>query len=112
MKLLLNILFERLHRKVFDSVYIHDDFRHKDNQLTKLDFLNEKLYNYLCKYFVGWRFSLKINLPFVKRYERYEPKKLDLLNCEFKDLGVWNKLIYSIRYELKKQPKWKELSLK
>ena len=105
MKIIANILFERLHRKVYDRIYIHESLRHKDNQVTEQDLKNERLYNKLFPYFIGWRFSLKINLWWVKKYRRYEPKKLDLMNYEFNKLSVWNKFIYSIRYEFSIQKK-------
>lgn len=97
MNLLLNILFEKLHRAVYDKVYIHDSYRHHGNQLTKIDLLKEKLYNFILPYFEGWRYSLKINLPFVKKYQRYEPKNLDLLNYEIEKLNLWNKKVYRLR---------------
>jgi len=103
MKLLLNIFYERLHRKVYDKIYIPDVYRHHGNQLTDIDFRNEKIYNYLSPYFIGWRESLKINLWFLDKYKRYEPKQLDLMNYEFDKLSIWNKFIYSIRFELKKR---------
>lgn len=105
MKLLANIWFEKLHRKVYDRVYLHESLRHKDNQITVKDLKNEKLYTKLMPYFEGWRFSLKINLWFIKKYRRYEFKKLDLMNYEFNKLSIWNKFIYSIRYEFYQQKK-------
>mgnify|MGYP003644168817 FL=1 len=100
MKLITYILYERLHRYIYDKFYIHDDYRHKDNKLTNLDFLLEKLYCKITPYLRGWRYSLKINLWFISRYERYEPRKLDLLNYEFENLNIFNKFIYSLRYQL------------
>lgn len=97
MKLLANIWFESLHRKVQDKVCIHHTLRHHGNQLTKIDLIRNDVYNYLAPLFYGWRFSLRINLWWVKKYQRYEPKRLDLLQYEYERLSTWNKCVYRIR---------------
>lgn len=94
MKIIANIWFERLHREVYDNFYVQKQVRNLEKWEKK-----ECLYNKLLPYFKGWRLSLKINLWFIKKYERYEPKKLDLMDYEFDQLSLWNKFIYSFRYE-------------
>lgn len=76
MKKILNVLFEKLHRYVFDYCYqsINDERgkskyneKNKSNKLENYNTRIKTIYNALCPYFIGWR----DNLPKQKKYIRY-----------------------------------------
>lgn len=82
MKLIGNILFEKLHRFVFDYYYqsTNTDFGLPTkyisaNRSNKLERYNKKIsiiYNWLCPYFTGWRKSLLKKYPNKPKYQRYK----------------------------------------
>ena len=101
MKLIFNIWFEKYHRFVFDNYFIHDTIRRNNSNIKSLKILVlSKFYFLISPLFKGWRFSLKINLPNDRRFLRYEPKKLDLLDYEFNHLNSNLKIKY-LQYKLK-----------
>lgn len=101
MKILANILFEKLHRYVYDyhlqstnedwGRYTSYKQANRNNKFEKYNKHFYKLYQFLEPYFVGWRFSLKLNFSKKKKYFRYEPKNFNLLDYEIKKLNWWNK---------------------
>ena len=82
MKLILNILFEKLNRFVFDHYYqsTNTDFGLPTkytiaNRHNKLEKYNKKIahfYNWCCPYFVGWQESLLKKYPDKPKYQRYK----------------------------------------
>lgn len=85
--ILLYILFEKLHRYVFDYCYQsqntdwgkHTPYK-EANKRNKLEKYNKKivaLYNYLYPYF--YKFRYKLCLYFPNKYRRYSPSKLQNL---------------------------------
>lgn len=82
MKTLANIIFEKLHRYVFDYYYqsTNTDFGlptkyRSANRHNKLEPFNEQIsnfYDFLCPYFKGWRDDLVKKYPNSKKYERYK----------------------------------------
>lgn len=96
-----NIWFEKLHRYVYDNHYVQDAFKLR---LTKKDkikiYFAVKLYKIIYPYFEGWRFSLKITFPNERKYIRYEPKVLDLMDYEYRQLNKDLKLKY-LEFKLK-----------
>mgnify|MGYP003651115264 CR=1 FL=1 len=82
MKLLLNIIFERLHRYVFDYQHqsTNPDFglptkyvaANRHNKLERYNPLVSKYYDKLCPYFIGWRESIVKKYPNKPKYQRYK----------------------------------------
>lgn len=94
-----NIWFEKLHRYVYDNHYIQNT-RHRRSRYQQFKLISiVKFYNFLCPYFEGWRFSLKINFLKEKKYVRYEPKKLYLMKYEYNKLNKNLKIKY-LEYKL------------
>jgi hypothetical protein len=122
-KYIFNVWFEKLHRYVYDHVYQSTNpdwgypIRYNDaNRHNKYQRFNNQidwLYSFLCPFFKGWRFDLKIHNIYNKRYLRYEPKKLDLMKYEIDQLSKSNKIkylelleiqeFYKKKYSLKKE---------
>ena len=81
LKLLINIIFEKLHRFVYDYYYqsINTNFglptryvaANKNNKLERYNEDIAKFYNWLCPYFEGWRENLLRHFPNKPKYQRY-----------------------------------------
>ena len=104
MKILLNILFEKLHRYIYDyylqstnedwGKYTPYKQANVNNKFEKYNKHFYWLYQFLEPYFEGWRFSLRLNFPKNKKYFRYEPKSFKFLSYEINKLNWWNKRRY------------------
>jgi hypothetical protein len=98
LKVQVNIIYERLHRYVFDYCYQSDNDAwgkytpykkaNRNNPYRRFNGLIEFIYSSLCSLFRGWRMSLRINFPNDKKYKRYEPKNINLFKCEFNKLSI------------------------
>lgn len=90
------ILYERLHRYVYDDYFNPKRKSIKDN---KIDWY--ETYAACEIHFRGWRIVLAIWLPFIKRYKRYAYYKAILYDYELNQVNKFSRLIYRWKNKLK-----------
>jgi hypothetical protein len=95
MNIITVILYERLHRYIYD-----EHFNLKDRLSTlKKPYLYERYKRY-SNGLKGWRIVLSIWLPFIKKYRRYSYYNSTLSKYELSQVNKLSKLVYKLKLKL------------
>lgn len=92
MNIITAVLYERLHRYIFDNY-----FNLNKRSIGDKDFYWYGIYTRYESNLKGWRILLAIWLPFVKKYRRYSYYKSPLSKYELGQVGWLSRLIYKIK---------------